>query len=85
MAYRYQDDQEVEGQGQIKDSNGNVLKDGDSVHLIKDLNVKGSSMSLKRGTVIKNIKIIPGESEGVQCKIGKATIMLNPDFLKKKL
>jgi protein PhnA len=69
---------------EVLDSNGNVLNNGDSVHLIKDLNVKGSSMSLKRGTVIKNIKIVAGETEAVQCKIGKAVIMLNPDFLKKK-
>lgn len=68
----------------VKDSNGNILSTGDSVHLTQDLKVKGSSISLKRGEVIKNIKIVPDEEEGVECRIGKAVIMLNPKFLKKK-
>ena len=68
----------------ILDSNGNQLSNGDSVHLIKDLNVKGSSLTLKRGTVIKNIKLVEDETEGVQCRIGKSAIMLNPAYLKKK-
>ena len=41
---------------EVKDSNGNVLNDGDSVHLTKDLKVKGMSKTLKRGNVIKNIR-----------------------------
>lgn len=68
----------------VKDSNGNVLNTGDSVHLTQDLKVKGSSINLKRGDVIKNIKIVPDEEEGVECRIGKAVIMLNPKYLKKK-
>jgi protein PhnA len=79
-----QDDQTSDSNFEVLDSNGNKLTDGDSVHLIKDLDVKGSSMTLKRGTVIKNIKLVDDESEGVQCKIGKSTIMLNPAYLKKK-
>ncbi len=42
---------------EVKDSNGNILNDGDSVTLIKDLKVKGSSQVLKRGTVVKKIKL----------------------------
>lgn len=45
----------------IKDSNGNVLKEGDSVQIIKDLKVKGSSSGLKRGTIIKNIRLGSGD------------------------
>ncbi|MFA5829461.1 MAG: alkylphosphonate utilization protein [Candidatus Gracilibacteria bacterium] len=68
---------------EIKDSNGVVLQTGDSVQVIKDLKVGGSSMVLKRGDVVKNIKIVEDEEE-VECRIGKATIMLKPEFLKKK-
>ena len=46
---------------EIKDSNGNVLSEGDSVQIIKDLKVKGSSATLKRDTVIKNIRLGSGE------------------------
>lgn len=48
---------------ETKDCNGNVLNEGDSVHLIKDLKVKGSSVTLKRGTVIKNIRLTSDEEE----------------------
>jgi protein PhnA len=66
----------------VKDSNGNVLLDGDSVSLIKDLKVKGSSINLKRGTVVKSIRLIDNEDE-VECRMGKATIVLKTMFLKK--
>jgi protein PhnA len=68
---------------EIKDCNGTVLQTGDSVQVIKDLKVGGSSMVLKRGEVIKNIRIVEDE-EGVECRIGKATIVLKPEFLKKR-
>jgi protein PhnA len=45
----------------IKDSNGNLLSEGDTVQIIKDLKVKGSSATLKRGTLIKNIRLGSGE------------------------
>ncbi|MDH3324386.1 MAG: alkylphosphonate utilization protein [Candidatus Peregrinibacteria bacterium] len=64
------------------DTNGNVLKDGDSVHLIKDLKVKGSSLNLKVGTKINNIKLI-GDPENIECKQGKSTIVLKTCFLRK--
>lgn len=68
---------------EIKDCNGVLLKTGDSVQLIKDLKVGGSSITLKRGEVIKNIQVIEDEEE-IECRIGKATIMLKPEFLKKR-
>lgn len=68
----------------IKDSNGTPLQTGDSVHVIKDLKVRGSTMVLKRGEVVHNIKVEEDEEE-VECRIGKSVLMLNPAFLKKKL
>ncbi|MCM5662944.1 alkylphosphonate utilization protein [Galbibacter mesophilus] len=67
---------------EVKDSNGNVLNDGDSVHLTKDLKVKGMSKTLKRGNVIKNIRLT-GSPEEVECRVGKSTIVLKTQFLKK--
>ncbi|MCC7431999.1 alkylphosphonate utilization protein [Candidatus Peregrinibacteria bacterium] len=68
---------------EIKDCNGTILQTGDSVQIIKDLKVGGSSMTLKRGEVLKNIQVIEGEDE-VECRIGRSTIMLKPEFLKKR-
>ena len=65
-----------------KDSNGNTLKDGDSVKLIKDLKVKGSSITLKRGTVVKNIKLTDNPNE-VDCRVEKMGIVLRTEFLAK--
>ncbi|EIJ40254.1 MULTISPECIES: alkylphosphonate utilization protein [Galbibacter] len=67
---------------EVKDSNGNVLNDGDSVHLTKDLKVKGMSKTLKRGNVIKNIRLT-GSPDEVECRVGKSTIVLKTQFLKK--
>jgi protein PhnA len=66
----------------VKDSNGNPLKDGDSVMLIKDLKVKGSSLTLKRGKVMKNIRLTSDEEE-VECREGKSQLVLKTCFLKK--
>ena len=62
----------------VKDSNGNLLADGDDVLLIKDLKLKGSSEVLKKGTKLKNIRVVNGD-HNVDC--GK--IMLKSEFLKK--
>ncbi|WP_109077523.1 zinc ribbon domain-containing protein YjdM [Aggregatibacter kilianii] len=62
----------------VKDSNGNLLADGDDVLLIKDLKLKGSSEVLKKGTKFKNIRLARGD-HNVDC--GK--IMLKSEFLKK--
>ena len=67
---------------EVKDSNGTVLNDGDSVTLIKDLKVKGSSQVLKRGTVVKKIRLTDDEGE-VDCKINGSGIVLKTEFLKK--
>lgn len=66
----------------VKDSNGNELKDGDSVTVIKDLKVKGSSLTLKRGTLYKDIRLT-GDEEHVECGKGKNTLVLKTCFLKK--
>ena len=65
-----------------KDSNGTKLEDGDSVQVIKDLKVKGSSKVLKRGTSFRNISLTNSPDE-VECRDGKKTIVLKTCFLKK--
>ena len=67
----------------VNDSNGNILTDGDSVVLIKDLNVKGTSVTLKRGTVIKNIRLTDNEEE-IEGKSDKVKgLVLKTCFVKK--
>lgn len=67
----------------VKDSNGNELVAGDSVQLIKDLKVKGTSVTLKRGTVAKNIRLTDDEEE-VECNVDKVKgLVLKTCFLKK--
>jgi protein PhnA len=66
----------------VRDSNGNILEDGDSVQVIKDLKVKGSSTTLKRGQVLKNIRLT-SKSGIIECGGGKSTIVLKTMFLKK--
>lgn len=67
---------------ETKDSNGNVLNDGDSVHVIKDLKVKGLNKTLKRGNAIRNIRLT-GDPSTVECKVGKSFVVLKTQFLKK--
>ena len=66
----------------VKDSNGTELSDGDAVQVIKDLKVKGTSITLKRGATYKNIRLTDNE-EVVECGKGKSTIVLKTCFLKK--
>lgn len=66
----------------VKDSNGQVLQDGDAVVLIKDLKVKGSSTVLKQGTKVKSIRLVGGDHE-VDCKMDGRSFMLKACFLKK--
>ena len=66
----------------VKDANGNVLQDGDSVVVIKDLKVKGTSSTLKVGTKIKGIRIVDGDHE-VDCRTDLGQMMLKACFLKK--
>ena len=67
----------------VKDCNGKVLVTGDTVTLIKDLKVKGSSVNLKQGTVIKKIRLTDNDEE-VDCKVDGMSIVLKTMFLKKK-
>jgi len=67
---------------EIKDSNGNILSEGDSVTLIKDLKVRGSSSVIKRGTVVKNIRLTDDDGE-VEGKVEKTVMVLKTEFLKK--
>ncbi|MNS34409.1 hypothetical protein D3C72_665350 [compost metagenome] len=72
-----------EDQKIIKDANGNVLSDGDSVTVIKDLKVKGSSSVLKMGTKVKNIRLVDGDHD-IDCKIdGFGAMKLKSEFVKK--
>lgn len=66
----------------IRDSNGNILNEGDSVTLIKDLKVRGSSSTIKRGTVVKNIRLTEEEGE-IEGKVEKTVMVLKTEFLKK--
>ncbi len=67
----------------VKDSNGAELKDGDSVTLTKDLKVKGASVVLKRGTLIKNIRLTDNPSE-IECRAEKVKdLVLRTEFVKK--
>lgn len=67
----------------VRDSNGAELKDGDSVLLIKDLKVKGTSVTLKRGTVVKNIRLTDNEQE-IEGRADKVKdLVLRTEFLKK--
>ncbi|AZV45598.1 zinc ribbon domain-containing protein YjdM [Peribacillus asahii] len=72
-----------EEQKVVKDSNGNVLNDGDAVTVIKDLKVKGSSSVLKQGTKVKSIRLVDGD-HNIDCKIdGFGAMKLKSEFVKK--
>lgn len=67
----------------IKDANGNELQDGDTVTVIKDLKVKGSSLVVKVGTKVKNIRLVDGDHD-IDCKIdGVGAMKLKSEFVKK--
>ncbi|TAK49868.1 MAG: alkylphosphonate utilization protein [Xanthobacteraceae bacterium] len=67
----------------VRDCNGAELADGDSVQLIKDLKVKGSSVTLKRGTTMKDIRLTAKENE-IECRSDKVKgLVLKTEFLKK--
>lgn len=67
----------------VKDAFGTVLKDGDSVSVIKDLKVKGASSALKAGTKVKNIRLVEGD-HNIDCKIdGFGAMQLKSEFVKK--
>ena len=73
-----------EGDGVVRDANGNPLADGDAVILVKDLKVKGSSSNLKKGTKIKSIRLVDGaDGHNVDCKTDLGSMLLKSEFLKK--
>jgi protein PhnA len=73
----------VEDKRVWKDAHGNVLQDGDSVTVIKDLKVKGTSSVVKVGTKVKNIRLIEGDHD-IDCKIdGFGSMQLKSEFVKK--
>lgn len=72
-----------EGERVIKDANGNVLADGDTITVIKDLKVKGSSLVVKVGTKVKNIRLVDGDHD-IDCKIdGIGAMKLKSEFVRK--
>lgn len=73
----------AEEQRVISDANGNPLQDGDTVTVIKDLKVKGSSLVVKVGTRVKNIRLVEGDHD-IDCKIdGIGAMKLKSEFVKK--
>lgn len=74
---------DVEPQKVIKDANGNPLQNGDTVTVIKDLKVKGSSATVKVGTKVKNIRLVDGDHD-IDCRIdGIGAMKLKSEFVKK--
>jgi len=73
----------TEGQPEVRDAHGNVLQDGDSVTVIKDLKIKGSSSVVKVGTKVKNIRLVEGDHD-IDCRIdGIGAMQLKSEFVKK--
>jgi protein PhnA len=67
---------------EVRDSNGNILQEGDTVTIIKSLKVKGSPTDLKRGQVVKNIRFTDDE-HAIEGKVDKVVLVLKTEFLKK--
>lgn len=81
--HEWSDSQPGSEENQIKDANGNLLQDGDTVTVIKDLKVKGSSLVVKVGTKVKNIRLVDGDHD-IDCKIdGIGAMKLKSEFVKK--
>jgi protein PhnA len=84
-AHEWSQDEAAQDEEQtlVKDANGNILKDGDTVTVIKDLKVKGSSSVLKIGTRVKNIRLVDGD-HNIDCKIdGFGAMQLKSEYVKK--
>ncbi len=76
-----------EGDGSVdlhKDSNGNILVNGDTVTLIKDLDVKGSSINAKIGTAVRNIRLVHDNTEQIEGKVDGQLIVILTKFVKKQ-
>jgi len=73
----------AENEKVVRDANGNILQDGDTVTVIKDLKVKGASSPIKLGTKVKNIRLVDGD-HNIDCKIdGFGAMSLKSEFVKK--
>lgn len=88
-SYEWREGEAVENeavQAVIKDANGNELADGDTVTVIKDLKIKGSSSTVKVGTKVKGIRLLPDATDGhdIDCKVdGIGNIKLKSEYVKK--
>ncbi|HIM95842.1 MAG TPA: alkylphosphonate utilization protein [Gammaproteobacteria bacterium] len=82
-AYEFSADDLIEQEVVVKDANGNTLADGDTVTVIKDLKIKGTSSAVKVGTKVKNIRLCDGD-HNIDCKIpGYGAMKLKSEFVKK--
>lgn len=82
-AHEWSPDAQSEAAAEVRDSVGNVLMDGDTVTVIKDLKVKGSSSSIKVGTKVRGIRLVDGDHD-IDCKVaGFGQIGLKSQFVKK--
>ena len=78
------EEEESDGNVEVRDAVGNVLRDGDQVTLIKDLTVKGAGQTLKRGTLIKSIRLT-GDPQEIDCKYeGIKGLVLRAEFVRKR-
>jgi protein PhnA len=77
------DQPEGEGEPVHKDSNGGLLADGDTVVLTKDLNVKGTTFTAKRGTAVRNIRLVNDNHEHIEGKVNGTQIVILTKFTKK--
>lgn len=77
--------EETDGPAEIRDANGNVLADGDSVTVTKDLKIKGASSVIKGGTKVRGIRLVDGtDGHNIACKIaGVGAINLKSEFVRK--
>jgi len=84
LAAKRASDSASEGAVEVRDSVGNLLADGDQVTLIKDLDVKGAGQTLKRGTLIKSIRLT-GDAQEIDCKFdGIKGLVLRAEFVRKR-
>lgn len=83
-SYEWSGDENHEAQDVVRDMHGNVLNDGDTVSIAKDLKVKGSSSFIKQGTVVKNIKLIDEAGHNITGRVeGFGKMNLKSEFVKK--
>jgi protein PhnA len=76
-------DADIEIESNVLDSNNNILADGDSISIIKDLKIKGTSSVIKVGTKVKNIRLVDGD-HNIDCKVpGVGSMKLKSEFVKK--